>query len=293
MHLYPIKILLGILIISLLSLNCMYGQNRDSSVFYGNEKLVTPEKVWIIKALCQDETRLWTSPFKKPDSRLIYWAPVLGATIVSLCYDEKIYSRIKSFQLKHEWVSTVSPVVTYGGENVTLISTCALFYFGGLIFRDNKARQTGLLSAEALLHAGIIVEVGKMITGRQRPSFDQGKDHWNWFPASLNGYKKNHPGSKYDAFPSGHTIAAWSVATVIAKRYKDQKLIPVICYALATGVGLSRITEDTHWLSDVIIGGALGYSIGNFVVRERSNTKFTLFPVTDGKSLVLSATMQF
>ena len=149
------------------------------------------------------------------------------------------------------------------------------------------------MAAETLAHAGLIVTIGKSLTGRQRPSFDHGKDHWNWFPTSLNMYKEGYLKSGYDAFPSGHTIAAWSVATVIAKQYRDQKIIPILAYTVATGVGLSRITEDTHWLSDVILGGALGYSIGNFVVPGRSSTRFTILPVTDGKSAMLSISAAF
>ncbi|HNW97892.1 MAG TPA: phosphatase PAP2 family protein [Bacteroidales bacterium] len=268
-------------------------QNQDSLVISLNDVAVSPEKVWCVKAFIQDEKKLWMSPVKMMDKDKLYWAPVFGATIIALSRDEKIYSEVKKFQAKHQWVSDLSPVVTYGGENVTTLSTCALFYFGGLVFKNDKAKQTGLMATEALLHAGFIVTLGKLFTGRQRPSFDNGKDYWNWFPTSLNAFKKDYKQSGYDAFPSGHTIAAWSVATVIAKQYKDIKIVPIICYTLATGVGISRLTQDAHWMSDVIIGGALGYSIGSFVVRERTNTKFSLLPVTDGKSVMLSSTFKF
>lgn len=280
-----------LIILIIFSENCLYAQNQDSSDTLMNNSTVSPVKIRIVKAFFQDEVKLWTSPVKKPDKSKIFWVPVFGAAIFALSRDEKIYSDFKSFQSKHKWVSSLSPVITHGGDNITVLSTCALFYFGGLAFHNDKAGQTGLMSAEALAHAGLFVNLGKIITGRQRPSYDQGKDHWNWFPASLNGFKKGNLKSGYDAFPSGHTIAAWSVATVIAKQYKDVKIIPVLCYSLATGVGLSRITEDTHWMSDVIIGGALGYSIGRFVVRERVNNRFTLLPFADGKSLLIHASI--
>jgi membrane-associated phospholipid phosphatase len=268
-------------------------QNRDTSRVTDNFRKEDAEKEWFVKAFCQDEKKLWISPFKRPDKSKIFWVPVIGATFLAIGHDEAIYAAFKRFQSKHRWVDHVSPVITLGGDNITVISECALFYFGGLVFHDGKARQTGVMAAEALAHAGLIVTIGKTLTGRQRPSFDHGKDHWSWFPASINMYKEGYLKSGYDAFPSGHTIAAWSVATVIAKQYREQKIIPIVAYTVAAGVGLSRITEDTHWLSDVILGGVLGYSIGSFVVRERSATRFTFLPVTDGKSAMISFTASF
>ena len=259
-----------------------------------NQIITSPyEKTWIIKSFLQDEKKIWGSVFKPPDLKKLYWIPVIGATVFSICYDEEIYARIKHFQSGHPWVSDISPVITLGGDNLTVVSVCGLFYLGGIITHSDKAKQTGLMTTEALLHAGFVVSIGKLASGRQRPSFDQGKDHWSWFPASLKMYKKDLPKSAYDAFPSGHTIAAWSVATVIARQYRDIKWIPPLCYLLATGVGLSRITEDTHWLSDVILGGALGYGIGRFVVNQQADSPMTLFPSLGPKALSLNANFRF
>jgi len=69
--------------------------------------------------------------------------------------------------------------------------------------------------------------------------------------------------SAFDAFPSGHTATAFSIATVFATQYKDIKAIPVICYSTATLVGISRLTEHEHWASDVFVGGIMGYLCGN------------------------------
>jgi hypothetical protein len=246
-----------------------------------------PGKVWFIKGFFQDEAKLWSSPIRNADKRFMFWVPVIGATMLAMANDEKIYSEFKKFQGKHEWVSKASPVITYGGENITDLSICGLFYAGGLAFHNQKAMQTGTLCLEALVHAGLIVTIGKLITGRQRPGYDDGKDYWHWFPASFKQFGSD-PQPKYDAFPSGHTIAAWSVASVIAKQYKNYKLVPILAYTAATGVGLSRITQDAHWMSDVIIGAALGYTIGSFVAKERKNTKWSIFPVSDGKAIILT-----
>lgn len=245
------------------------------------------KKVWFLKGFVQDEGKLWASPIKNADKRFMFWVPVFGVTMLALANDEKIYSEVKKFQGKHDWVNKASPVITYGGENITDLSVCGLFYVGGLVFKNVKAKQTGILCLEALGHAGLIVTAGKLITGRQRPGYDNGKDYWHWFPASFKQFGSD-PQPEYDAFPSGHTIAAWSVATVIAKQYHNHLIVPILAYATATGVGISRITEDAHWMSDVIIGAAMGYTIGSFIAKKRKNTKWILLPSSDGKEIMLT-----
>jgi hypothetical protein len=223
---------------------------------------------------------------------LLFWIPVLSATAISVVYDEEIYTAIKNYQNEHDWVSRVSPVITKGGEEPFILTMAGLFYLSGLVFDNKKAEQTALLAIQTWAHAGLIVQVGKMLFGRQRPSYGEGEDHWYGFPESINKFH-GEPSSKYDAFPSGHTIEAWALATVIAEQYKEYRIVPVVCYTFATGVGLSRITEDTHWLSDVILGAALGYSIGKFMVRERRNTHWSLLPSAGRNKVQMTATYRF
>ena len=58
------------------------------------------------------------------------------------------------------------------------------------------------------------------------------------------------------SFPSGHTSAAFAMATVLAD-YKPKLAIPA--YAVATTIGWSRVEVNDHTWADVIAGAALGY----------------------------------
>lgn len=277
------KALISILII--LAFACCKGQHDSVSA-------VSMDSIWLVKSFIKDEGRLWASPFKKPKKDVLFWIPVLVATGISIHYDEEIYEGFKDYQEKNDWVDQVSPVITLGGDGSVDMAICAGFYVGGLLFKNDKAMQTGLLSAQALAHAGLVVTVGKQFTSRKRPhgadEADHGKDKWHWFPTGFREFTHGDARSEYDAFPSGHTISAWAVGTVIAKQYKDKKWVGAICYLAATGVGLSRITEDTHWLSDVILGAAMGYGIGRNMVRHHADTKWMLFPTTWEKNLMLT-----
>jgi len=279
------RILVVVLLILVVGRNLFAGNAYPGSI---SKDSTVKDTTSIIKGFFHDESRLWTSPLKITGKKFCFWVPVIGATMIALANDEKIYSDFKNFEAKHKWVKDASPIVTMGGENITVASLSGLIYLSGLAFNNEKAEQTGIIGIEALAHAGLIVTAGKFITGRQRPGYDHGIDDWHWFPASFRQFGSD-PQPKYDAFPSGHTIAAWALATVIAKQYKDCVIVPIIAYTIATGVGLSRIMLDEHWLSDVIIGGALGYAIGSYEVRERKNTKWTLFPSSNGKGVMLTS----
>src|SRR5207302_1941254 len=110
---------------------------------------------------------------------------------------------------------------------------------------------------------------------RQRPSYYDPETHENdpsWhgpffqFQKDKNGNKPDY--FRYSSFPSGHTTVAFAAATVFAMEYSDRPLVPIIAYSAATLIGLSRITENKHWDSDLIVGAALGYLTGRQVVNN-------------------------
>jgi membrane-associated phospholipid phosphatase len=111
-----------------------------------------------------------------------------------------------------------------------------------------------LLGAEALIDSSIVVTALKTASQRQRPSEDHSSGEF------FEG------GS---SFPSGHAISAWSLATVIAQEYGHHRpLVQIGAYGLATAVSLSRYTGRNHFLSDVLVGSAIGYGIGRYVYHK-------------------------
>lgn len=67
-------------------------------------------------------------------------------------------------------------------------------------------------------------------------------------------------GSSYDAFPSGHTTAAFASAAWLDKEYgRKYPWVAVGGYAVAAGTGALRIYNNRHWLGDVLAGAAFGY----------------------------------
>jgi membrane-associated phospholipid phosphatase len=114
-----------------------------------------------------------------------------------------------------------------------------------------------LLGAEALVDALIVETALKGATQRSRPLIDN---------ASGEFFEGG------DSFPSGHAMQAWSLATVIANEYKGHRIVQFGAYGLATAVSLSRFTARKHFLSDVLVGSAMGYGIGRYVYRTHHDS---------------------
>ena len=251
-------------------------------------------KAPFFKALGQDIGHIFTSPFRIKSKDLLLIGGVIAITGILINNDEAIYRSIKDFQSKNEWVDKISPKVTKMGDGGFNLGVSGLFYLGGLILKDDKAKETAKLTLMTFIHTSLVVQAGKHLFGRQRPSWDDGNDSWAG-PAGFFKRYEPYQISHYDAFPSGHTISIFGTATVISEMYKDKPIIPIISYSLATLCGLSRVTEDTHWVSDVFLGAVLGYVIGKYVVKKRSKyaKKLNIMPIANSKGISLGIRYNF
>jgi membrane-associated phospholipid phosphatase len=90
------------------------------------------------------------------------------------------------------------------------------------------------------------------------------------------------------SFPSGHTAVAFTGATVLFHEFKTTD--PILAYSgfvFATATGLLRLTNNNHWVSDVLVGAGIGILSANLVYHFkplknwhpfRSNRDITLTP---------------
>jgi membrane-associated phospholipid phosphatase len=109
-----------------------------------------------------------------------------------------------------------------------------------------------VLGAEALVDGGIVFSVLKNVSQRQRPGHDEGQGEF---------FDGGH------SFPSGHATSAWALATVVANEYKDHRAVEIAAYGIASAVSVARFAGRNHFLSDVLVGSAVGYGIGRYVYR--------------------------
>jgi membrane-associated phospholipid phosphatase len=149
----------------------------------------------------------------------------------------------------------------FNGKNTALEMALvpATFYAVALARKDSYAEKTVLFAGEAVLDSNVLEVVIKAVSHRLRPSDIAPADD---FSDTFFHRKKVLSSS----FPSGHTIEAFSIATVFARRYRSHRWVPWVAYGVAGTIGFSRITLQSHFPSDVFLGAALGYSVSRFVV---------------------------
>lgn len=143
----------------------------------------------------------------------------------------------------------------YGSGNPTLY-LFLLLYIGGILFKFEKVRDTGLLVGESYIFAGFISILFKSFFGRWRPYTNQGDLSFYGFTWSDNDHL---------SFTSGHANIAFALSMSLAV-YTKNIYLKIFFYALAVITCLSRIYHNQHWLSNVVVGGLISIVITNVLV---------------------------
>jgi membrane-associated phospholipid phosphatase len=206
-----------------------------------------------------DQKDLWTFPVRLAHGHaLVPTALVLGGTVGLIFADSHDTPYFRNHQKNLDDFNDVfDPLITTG----EVIALPAGLMAAGYIRHDQREVNTSLLAAEAYGDSVVINLAMKAITRRERPS--DVAPNGDYSDTFFNGSKSPFKGS---SFPSGHATAVWSVATVVAERYRHRgkPWIPILSYTLATVISASRITESAHFPSDVWLGSALGFTIAKY-----------------------------
>lgn len=207
------------------------------------------ERKFIVNIL-HDQRGIWTSPFHWHRTDAKWLAPLGLSTLALVATDRQTSSELVEHGDNLRRLR-ISKDISRLGSFYSAGGVAGVLYLTGRVTHNDHLRETGLLGAEALINSAIVVSALKIASQRQRPPEDHSSGEF------FDG------GS---SFPSGHAISAWSLATVIAQEYGHHRpLVQVGAYGFATAVSLSRYTGRNHFLSDVLVGSAIGYGIGRYV----------------------------
>ncbi|HEY7482716.1 MAG TPA: phosphatase PAP2 family protein [Gemmatimonadales bacterium] len=139
------------------------------------------------------------------------------------------------------------------GEWQFLVPTISAGLLAGQLSGSRDLKRVMLHAGAATVLATGVTTGLKYSIGRTRPGSGD-PDQFRPFSGS-------------NSFPSGHTAAAFALATSIADQTGDS-WSDVILYSAATLTALSRVNDDRHWTSDVLIGALIGHLSGRWVARR-------------------------
>ncbi|MFN2578932.1 MAG: phosphatase PAP2 family protein [Pyrinomonadaceae bacterium] len=198
------------------------------------------------KNILRDQKAIWTPPLHIHGRDARYLVPLGLGTAALIATDQRTGDEIAESPRP----LNASRIISYAGPAYAVGAVAATFYLAGRAGHNDRARETGLLGAEALIDSAIVVTAVKEITQRTRPI--GGRSRSDFFDGG-------------SSFPSGHSIEAWSLATIIANEYHNHAAVQIGAYGIASAVSVSRFTGRDHYLSDILVGSALGYGIGRYV----------------------------
>ena len=212
----------------------------------------------------QDQKELWLFPTQLARGR--HWVPTLsivgvtGGLIAADPYIEPHVRNNPAFDETSKIFSTTNTGIVEAGVPIAI-------YLTGLLRHDSYTQETAILAGEAYLDSAIPHVVIKLISRRLRPAaVPLSHDFRDTFFQSKAGFL-----GKGSSFPSGHAAAAFSIGTVIARRYASHKWVPWVAYGVAGVISFSRIPDLAHFPSDVFLGAVLGYTITRYdVFRDRN-----------------------
>ncbi|GFO64699.1 phosphatase PAP2 family protein [Geomonas paludis] len=139
------------------------------------------------------------------------------------------------------------------------LGVAAAFYGAGAVTDRTSIMQLGEEMGEALLLADGATFVLKGVIGRGRP----------YQVDSSTSYRPLQFKDGYDSLPSMHTASSFALAHVVADK-TESFYGKAACYAAATLAGFSRVYQNKHWASDVVLGAAIGELAGAAVTRYRN-----------------------
>lgn len=137
---------------------------------------------------------------------------------------EEVYTEGQPGKTKLDNYLQYAPAVAVYGLNLA-----------GIHGKNNFLDRTIIYGLSNLMMA-VTVNVTKRVAGELRPD-----------------------GSDDLSFPSGHTATAFAAAEFLRQEYKDLSVwYGIAGYAAATATGYLRISNNKHWVGDVVAGAGIG-----------------------------------
>ena len=171
-----------------------------------------------------DQKQIWTFPVRLAQGK--NWIPttaVVGTTAGLMFLDQ---SESRYFRTTTSF-NGFKNIVTGNAAAIGMGAVPASLYAVGLIRKDSKMQRTALFAGEALADTVLVQTALKDIARRVKPAR---------YPTS-GWFSSKGPPTSYlrgnGSFPSGHSMAAFSVATIVARQYGNHRWVPYVAYGLA------------------------------------------------------------
>lgn len=209
-----------------------------------------------------------------PDRRWIFAALGLLVAGVLLIPHEDIWSGTAMYHFNRTLGSWLSDFVNLGNQ----FPKKEGFVIAGLVMAAFYGWRSGILwrFVLGLGLTGAINSVGKIFFSRQRPRFDRRDGYvrelppeetgrWFAWEDSLLARGGFNPDAAFFSFPSGHSAVAGFIAMYLTYHFPRAWFV---WWGLATMTVFHRFDRTAHYLSDCLVGLAVGMLICHLVLPQ-------------------------
>ena len=217
------------------------------------------------------------TPVDTENYGLVGTLAVAGAVGLTYVFDTDIRDKVQGN--KGHTLDSAADVGSTVGNPFVHLGIAAAVYGGGVMADSRKWQEMGEMLGEAAILADASGAILKEAIGRRRPSVTGDKGSFRPFQFK----------SDYDSMPSLHTASSFAMASVLAAT-SPSILAKLSYYTAASFVGFSRIYQDKHWTSDVVLGAALGELCGRVVTDYHARQGgLALVPAVNNGAVMLYA----
>ena len=236
--------IIKIIIISVVFLNTIYSQDRYESF-----------STWV-KSVPEYGFNGMKNSVTQKSNLLILGTVGIGA-LLAYQIDNQVHDYTQREGLLPNRVSQFGDL--YGGIWSAWLLPVSIIITSKATDESNRKMLEKLeFAASTLIANGVTTIILKELIGRERPNSSSNR-----------------------SMPSGHTSHSFAVAAVANELYGHK--VGTAAYLIAGLVAISRINDNDHYLSDVIVGAGLGTLIGRGFARTFQEKKYVPNMTISGK----------
>jgi membrane-associated phospholipid phosphatase len=226
------------------------------------------------KVSFNDGIKTFVSPFHYNAKDAIMAGAVLTTTALLFTVDDE--SRTYFHKQSSSFNDNLKDIGNFYGTIYPTLVIGSGLYSVGLIAGNDNIRATGRMVFESVAIAGLITTITKSVFDRHRTYTEDGSTK----------FEEPTIESDYLSLPSGHATVTFALSTTLANRFHNT-YASIGLYSLAGITAFARIYDDKHWASDVFLGAALGYFVGDFISEKKNKeTAYQIYPTINGLKLV-------
>jgi membrane-associated phospholipid phosphatase len=227
-----------------------------------------------IRNAARDFGAIWVAPFRGTQKDYLTAGGTLAGAAALSVFDDNVDRWMVAHQ-DRGLLDAIKPL-RRGGDFYSINKATpyvAGLYVVGLATKHRGIRD-GIFGCAAAYSANTIIrhQVVYRLIGRNRP--DTLRDHpEGYVPTGASDgdqYVFHFPSHGYSdhSFPGGHVATMATCATFLSHRFELGIVEPVLV-VLVTAMGVGRMADQGHWLSDQVVGVVFGYAVGKEVARRQ------------------------